>query len=47
MGKTFDTRLIDDFIREVSKRFGKKFKFKNGTSLKIRPYGFCAIVSFS
>lgn len=46
-GKPFEAKLIDDLMKEASKRFGRRFKYRNGTGLQIHPYGLCAIVSFS
>jgi len=44
-GKPFEARLLDDLMKEASKRFGQKYIFK-GNNLRIIPYGLCAIVSF-
>lgn len=44
--KPFDARLIDDIMKEASKRFGKEYKFRDFMHLDIIPYGVCAIISF-
>ena len=45
-GRPFEAKLVDDLMKEASKRFGKKYKYKDGKNLQIIPYGLCAIVSF-